>query len=112
MQGGGRAEEGVAGPHGRFLGGTLRMLMCERDLRSRVNWMMTAGQEERKSPNLFEFPIDTVILTPVLIWDVRYGSGMEKFGPRAEVQLRVSRGHQKRLLTFLEKNFCCLACAF
>ena len=62
-----------------FPKGTLRMMMSERDPRSGVNWMVTVGQEERRSPNLFAFPMDTVILTPVLVWDVLYGSGMENF---------------------------------
>ena len=95
QQGGGRAalptKEGAAGPRGGFLNGT-----CERDLRSGVNWMVTVGREERRPPNLLAFPMDIVVLTPVLIWDVLYGSGVENFGwtmsrGTAESEQRITR---------------------
>lgn len=46
------AEEGVAGPHGGFLNGSLRTLVCEQGLRSGINWMVTGepgGKEASKS---------------------------------------------------------------
>lgn len=88
---------------GRFL-----LRTCERDLRSRVDWMVTVGLEERRSPNLLPFPMNLVVLTPVLIWDVLYGSGMENFGwtvSRSTAESEQRTPEEFRLLTFIERVF-------